>query len=238
MNYLQLVQKFMRYVRAGDAPAGVASPSTVVGQMEVEYEAVQFINDAYTDIQNEKDEWTFRVGRSSFPTVASQRTYSVSDIQATIADYECSYAQLNADLYRFIVVNLTSAGTGNQSRCIYIPYEDWRGLWDIGNRGTGMPCRFTVQPNGSLEFDPTPDNVYTLTLDYRKAVDELATDDDEPIFGAPYHDAIVWDALLLYCATRDDTDALEARATHHGGVMKRKMYRELLPEMYAGDFGT
>lgn len=211
MNRLQLCQKLYGILRAGQLRVGVG-PTATTAQEGFELETVNFIDAAYETIQAEQPEWAFRVKQGTFPLVAATRTYSRATIQVTITDYD-QWLPLNGHYSQpHVLIYLTSAGVANSTPCFYVPYERWRGNFDVGTRASQKPGYFTERPDRTLEFDGTPDAAYTVVLDYRRTLHVMTTDSDAttgtPIIPAEHHNAIVYLAVMNYCDTREGTKEL------------------------------
>jgi hypothetical protein len=201
---LQLCQKVQRLWKAATGTLGT-TPTTVVSQTGVEGEIVQFVNYAYEDIQNEQREWRFRTKRGSFPTVANTRVYTIS---STVTDFEELLPSMAQSCDRYILSYLTATGVSDEQPVWYVPYELWQqGILDRGTRPVARPVRFTIEPDGQIAFDPTPDDIYTIAFDYRRTLHEMTTDSHAttgtPIIPAAHHNAIVWGALLYAAKTRE-----------------------------------
>jgi hypothetical protein len=184
-----------------------SAPSTTIGVENQEYEIVQWVDMAYQDIQNDQEEWRFRTKHGGFNTVASQREYTIT---VTDADFEKLLPSMAQSDTRFILGYKTSLGQDNEQRIWFLPYEVFQqGIFDQGQRPEAFPNRFTINPAGLMVFDPTPDDIYSVTFDYRRTLHAMTTNSDAttgtPIIPARFHNAIVWRALMYHALTRDNT---------------------------------
>lgn len=75
----------------------------------------------------------------------------------------------------------------------YMDYEELRDR-QHADRDRGVPEFWTIG-RGQLLLWPTPERVYTVTVDYTKDPPDLSADGDTPIFPATYHDILVWGAI-------------------------------------------
>lgn len=206
MNRLQLCQQVNAILRF-DGVIGT-DPTTTTGQTGRLYEVVNWVDLAYADIQNEQDEWKFRVKRGSIQTVDGTRQYAIDD---TVTDYQEILPTMAQSDERFITFYLTDDGVGYEQRCWFVPYELFtQGVFDMGTRPEGPPVRFTIHPNGAIIFDPTPDDAYTIVFDYRRTLHTLTTDSHAttgtPIIPTEHHMAIVWRACLYHVLTRESPE--------------------------------
>jgi hypothetical protein len=201
---LQLCQKVQRLWKAATGAPGT-TPTTVVAQTGVEGEIVAFVNYAYEDIQNEQQEWRFRVKRGSFNTVAGTRAYTIT---VADTDFEALLPSMAQSCDRYILSYLAATGVSDEQPVWYVPYESWQqGILDRGTRPQARPSWFTIEPDAQMAFDPTPDAIYTIAFDYRRSLHTMTTDSHAttgtPILPAAHHNAIVWGALLYAAKTRE-----------------------------------
>jgi hypothetical protein len=232
MTRLELCQAVQGLMRGATGALGT-TPTTTLAQTGVEGEIVRWVDYAYRDIQNEQEEWRFRTKRGSFNTVASTRVYTVS---SSVTDFDKLLPSMAQSGDRYITIYKTSEGVGSETRVWYVPYEQWQqGVFDTGSRPEGKPVRFTIEPDGQIAFDPTPDAIYTVNFDYRRTLHAMTTDADAttgtPIIPSRFHFAIVWGALMYYCLVRGDADKLEARCGREYAKVMNQMRFDQLPEL-------
>lgn len=194
MNYLQLVQKTVR--KSG---AKVEAPSTVVGQTGIAEMFVEWVADAWKDIQLERMGVNWRVARDvSFNLVVGTFDYSVSSL----------YESVNR---RSVTCHLANA---QESPVYYESYDYYRTQIDRIDRNDGKPQYFTFSPANTWVFWPNPDATYTIKYDAILLAQEFdATDNlgagtsnaQTPTgLAARYHDAIVWQAVMNYALHFED----------------------------------
>jgi hypothetical protein len=212
VNHLQLCQTVQGLLRATTG-ALATTPTTTTSQTGVEGEIVRFVGYAYRDIQNEQVQWLFRMKRGSFNTVASTRAYTIT---SSVSDFEALLPSEPEGHDPFITLYLASDGEAGETRCYFVPYLNFRqSFLEFGSRPEGRPVRFTIEPDGQIAFDPTPDAIYTVNFDYRRTLHELTTDADAstgtPIIPSQFHMSIVWGAMKYYALTRDAPQSLQAK---------------------------
>lgn len=232
MSYLALCQAVQRLSRA-DINALGAAPTTVVGQVGVLGEIVDFVNRAYRDIQEEEMEWTFRVKQGTLALSSTVRSYSKATIQGSLTTYERILPIHGLYDRPHIVCYTTATGVSDSAPVWYVPYQEWRGDYDFGTRSSGKPAYFTILPTEALEFDPTPDAAYTIAFDYTRTIHELTTDSDAttgtPIFSTEFQNAIIWKAIEYFALTRSNMAELYAKAQREVAREMGKLRRECLP---------
>ncbi len=186
MSLLQLMQRLHREARiSGAAPSTIASPNAETARL------LDWINDAWRDIQMLRENWQWMRATCSFPTVLGKATYSAADIG--LADW----GNWTLDTWRSY-----NTEAGIRGECFMVPreYENWRDIWQFGaNRQSfSQPIEFTVTPDKSIGLGPVPLAGYTITGDYFRAPSLLAVETDVPTLPARFHMAIIWRALVHY----------------------------------------
>lgn len=184
--------------------------TTTVSQTGYLYEITQWVQDAYRDIQNEQDQWLFRTKQGTLNcTPNGTSSFSKTTIQGQITDYDRQLFFVLPNTARYLLCYSTTGGVASAAYVDYVPYQRWRGQLDRGTIPSGQPQYFTVKPDDSLQFYPTPDtgdvtnaNVYNILMDYYRTIDVLSADASTPIFPSDYHEAIAWKAIMYWSTIR------------------------------------
>jgi len=226
LTRLQLVKALGRW-------AGQIEPeeiTTTVAQTGHIGNLVEYISQAWLDIQlAQHTRWLWMRNRS-VNTVAltpSTRTLAASAIHA-----DCRVVKpfLLRDISPDRYILLKHPTSSAIARCGYVPYTHWRGEYDRGTRPEQLPVRFTIRPDGTLEFDPTPDVAYTLDCDYLKVPTELTLDASTPNMPTHFHMLVMWWAIVhLMDYDRDGGRGQGADRQY------QKMYNRLLIEQLEED---
>ena len=224
MNFLQLSQRLRQ--EAGLSGSG---PTTVVGQIGMSKQIVDWINTAYIDILSQHPNWLFMQDDFSFETEASKREYSVSDTGVT--DLE----KWKIDDYGSFRVYLTSSGITNEQYMYPLFWDAYRQMYLYGATRTaeGLPSYFAVQPNKGLNFYLVPDNIYTISGEYFKTPAEMTIDADIPIIPSQFHMIIVWRALMFY-AGFDAANEKYAMGKSEYNKLLMRLEIDQLPQMTFG----
>lgn len=189
---------------------------------------VAFVDQAWEDIQTAQgDRWLWMRERSidTVALSASTATLALSAIDSTCRAVIPFYA---ADTYPERYVLLKHPTSEAIHKCSYVPYDDWRGWYDRGTRTEGRPVRYTVRPDGTLEFDPTPDVAYTINCDWVHEPVVFSADANTPDMPNHFHMLIVWWAMV-YLMGYDEN-------SQHYQIADRqlqKMYNRLCVEQIA-----
>ncbi len=182
MNYLALCDKLLK--ETGLSDQGVSS---VVGQTGLNKKAVDWINRAWIEIQNLND-WDFLWQTSTFNTVSSQQDYD-----------PVSNLALNPTLNKWVSSSVRITDDGVTGYLVYTPWADWSRT----TFSSGKPSGFTIRPDNKLSFNTLPDSEYAIDFDYYRSPQQLAANTDELLLAEPYHDAVLYKAILYVAAEQD-----------------------------------
>lgn len=205
MTYLELVQKAVR--KSG---ATVTEPSTVFGQTGLAFLFVEWVREAWRNIQLERLGLYFRRSRDlTLSLVASTDEYSLPNTLESVN-------------LRSLTCHLSNE---NETPLKFQTYDYWRLYVDKihANRTESKPQYFTFAPDNKLIVWPIPDEAYTVRyegilvpqeFDYEDTAGAGTSDDLEPTnLPDQYHDAIVWQAVLYYAMHFEDgTKMAEAQS--------------------------
>lgn len=203
MNFLQLCDQLVR--ETGVAEQGIAS---VTGQTGIKLKAVNWINQAWTEIQSSR-KWNFLWKASTFNTVIGQNLYDPVENLA-----------LNPVLDSWSGVRYE----GLELPCI---------LWDNFSRvapASGKPASYTIRPDNVLQFDALPDAVYAYSFEYYREPQVLVAGTDVPIIAAQHHQAIVYQAML-YLAAEQDAPEIQRDALYRLDRLMSAMRQPYLPKI-------
>lgn len=188
---------------ASNAAIATALP-TVVGASGSTGRVVNWINDAWTDIQMDHDDWDFMrsskiLGQGvSFTTIAGQASYPLGTGAGTVGVAVDNFGKWD----RETIWNYTTAvGFSDEINMDEIPFDVWRSTYmSNANRNVRTrPVAFAVGPDQSLCLGPNVNANYTVTGDYFVAPTEMVADTDIPV-GIPtrFHMLIVYRAMMKY----------------------------------------
>lgn len=165
------------------------------------------------------------VGDVSFPTEIGKAVYTAAE--AGITDLE-TWSVKDCDMRVYDSIS-------NEQFLAYLSWDDFRAVYIQGTSRTqtGTPESYTIKPDNSIMFYPIPDKVYTIDGQYFKTPKEMTGNTDIPPFPETYHMAIVWSALMMYCAF-DSIPDLYAQADSKYRKLVRKLEMEQLPRMRYG----
>lgn len=211
---LSLVQATHNIMRGGNAQPGT-QPSAypiAAGSDQMVYDCDTGVKQAWNNLQNLHLGWKWMRKQGLIALPANVRTMTRAVQIAQVADLDTIFP-LDAAAPPYVNMYDAGAATRSDRPVWWIEYENWRGYADRQPQTKAQPSRMTVWPDGTLEFDPTPNvtpsgGVWTISFDYRVTNQALVNGGDIPAMPAKYHDLIAWMAVLWICETRNSTGLL------------------------------
>lgn len=218
-TFLELAQKLRQEVGASGT-----GPSTTLNQVGEYKRLVTWVQDAWREIQQEFPSWAWNWLRGTFTlnTVAGTAGYTTTN-----AGISANFAQWKPETFR---IRLTSAGYGSETKLIYVPYQDFRDIYELGPRIQGRPLHVTVKPDLTLALGPIPNDIYTIEGDYVTVPQELTADADIPLMPSQFHMAIVYLAMMYY-ARYEAAGEIYADAFGKYQTVLRRIAMNQLPEL-------
>lgn len=201
MTYLELCQAVAQ--ESGTVPT-TGQPTTVVDQTGRLLRIVDWVRDAWTQIQIENKAWRWMEADFSGTLVASTREYAPSALGISSRFRSWVYQGPRGE--DAFTIYLASDGQDTEGKLVFRDWDHMRNNVLLGPMlsTTGKPQHVTIDPNNRLVFYPLPDDAYTVRGRYMKSAQTLASDSDEPEIPADFHEAIKWRALKLLALHDED----------------------------------
>ena len=231
MTYLTLCQDLARECDIAGASAS-AIPTAVTNQVGELKRVVEWVKNAWIEIQNRHQNWRWLRSRWSVNTVAADDTYAGTD---------CTDARLGTTIDRFgnwipfddcgysnVKSYLSSGGVGGEGWLIFLPWEDFRSIYKIGTQNNNKPAHFTIDPQNNLVLGPAPEAVYVVSGEYQMSAQILAANADVPGMPSQFHQLIVYWAMRKYSGFDASVDVM-ARAIDEGNKLLRQLENNQLP---------
>jgi hypothetical protein len=204
-----------------------AAPSTVIGQHGRQLKCVNWVRQAWTQIQNEKD-WIFKRNDFSGALSIGVTDYAPATFAIT------SHSKWLIDTEDYQPVTLYESGFPEREVAIrYISYERWKSLFGRGVHDGNQPVYYSISPANHLLVGPKPDKPYVIKGEYLRGPQTLAVDGDIPIMPAEYHEAITWRAAVMLAEHDEAKTARDAAALKYDPIYNT-MLRDLLPGFVLG----
>lgn len=239
MNFLQLCQRTAVECGVSSTVAITTALTTVTGASGSLGRIVNWVNDGWTDVQMDHDDWSWMRSSNilgsgiSFTTIAGQASYPLGTGAGTVGVDVDDFGKWDLGTFRNYT---TSVGFTNENYLDDISFDAWRNAYMLGAMRTVQtrPVAIAVGPDQSLNLGPPPNALYTITGDYFVAPSEMSADTDVPT-GLPtrFHMLIVYRAMMKYGGYESAPETAQRAAQENAG-----MYAQLealrAPTIYFG----
>lgn len=202
-TYLELVKDAAR--ESGTVP-GYSAISSAVGQTGRVALFAAWVNQAYRDIQNKRDDWRWLTAEFEGTAINGVDTFAASDLSIDVDRF--SHWIIPNDGLEHFTCYPTADGVSEEAFLIQRTWQDFRRRFKMGTEAAvaGRPSHFAISPRDEVVLYPIPDADHVLKGSYYKGPQVLAADSDIPEMPRRYHDAIMWGALVHMC-TYDESFA-------------------------------
>lgn len=223
-TFLELCQQTALEASLIGNTSGLVSVSNQSGILGM---TVSWVQEAWTDVQREKNYWNFQHGTFTATLTGSVKTYDATSLGVT---------RLN----RWVVdqpvwLHDKAIGTTDETELIFMDYKHFHASFSFGDAATltGRPQYYTVEPDNELSFHPIPDQGYGVRGTYYKSAQTLTDNADIPDMPEDYHSIIKYGALLKYAGYDEATTQTQywsqQRRSVHGDLV-----RDQLPKFKMG----
>jgi len=225
MNFLALCQAVRE--KAGISGTG---PVTVIKQQGEMLRIVNWVNDAWEELQNLNENWKWMRQEFTFQTTAMTRAYPPLPI---VADH----TQWHEETLRCYK---TSDGVSTEQFMSDMKYGDFRDSYMFGAMSTmaGRPMIFAQRDRDkALMLGPLPDGIYTIYGEYQQAATRMAADTDLPALGGfptEYQMAIVHLAVMKYAIFEGAGALFQSHQEEYRKIL-RALERDQLEDVALGE---
>lgn len=184
MTFLELVQRLQ--TRTGTGGSDVAQ---VVGNIGDLRRLVNYVQEAWTEIQAKRRDWSFRFGEFSVACALGSQTYNIQTLLGTTIERAGT-----------LLLTLEETGVANtKTRVELFDYGFFEDIYSVRDVGTGRPTACAFLPNfKQVKFNVILDKNYTLKGKYELQNQTLAANGDVPTLPEQYHMAIFERALMKW----------------------------------------
>lgn len=239
MNFLQIAQQAAIQCGVASGSAITTALPTVTGATGSLGRIVGWVNDGWTDIQMDHDDWDWMRSSNllgagvSFQTIAGQASYPLGTGPGTVGVDVEAFGKWDRETFR----NFTTAtGFINENYLDEIPYDRWRDGYMYGAQRTvkTRPVAVAIGPDQSVCLGPPPNDQYTITADYFVAPQVMLTDTDVPL-GLPsrFHMLIVY-RVMIKAGQYESAPELTARGEQENAGMYAQLMALRAPRMSFG----
>jgi hypothetical protein len=180
MNFLALSQKV---ALKADLTSGM---TTTISQVGVLAKIVDWVVDAYDEIQGAEKWWTFQTKRDSATMMTGVDNYAVSTFFPN--DFDFLHEK---SVYYNIIGNFSG-------RIDVISWEDFTETYLYVALSPERPTVMAFDPTGQVYFNTSPDDNHVIRFDYQQRQQHFTANLDIPVLPEDYHDLIWRLALIKY----------------------------------------
>jgi hypothetical protein len=234
---------FLEICRSAVMNCGVAAGSavnsalpTVIGATGSVGRIVSWANDAWTDVEMDREDWDWMrssniLGQGvSFQTIAGQASYPLGTGPGTVGvDPELFGKWDRETIWSYTTAN----GTRDEINLGEVTFDQWRSVYmSNANRDVrSRPQAFAVGPDQSLCLGPNVNSNYTVTGDYFVAPSVMVNDSDVPV-GLPsrFHMLIVYRIMQKY-GRYESAPEVHERGTEENNGMFAQLLSVRAPRM-------
>lgn len=197
-EFLELAQETRAL--SGIGGTGPVSVTTATG---IEARIVNYVRNAWTDIQAHPKKWKWMWGKYLAPTpggaplqtILNTREYLLSGVKDVRVHSFKSY--------------LTATGVSDRQRMIWMPWAEFEAAHGVIDETASRPIRVTRDPSGQLVLYPKPDGIYSIEFEYFKRAQILTANDDVPEMPSDFHQLIVYEALKRFGKAEDAPEIIK-----------------------------
>ncbi len=220
-NYLMLSDQFIKEAGITSSTSTLSTTASLTGELG---RVVQWVLDAHDDIQRHHNNWRFLTAEFTLAATTGNNQYAYTDCTDLVANSAISRFDrwiMEDEDQRWKCYN-TTTGTSGEYWLTYLPYEDWRKLYELGSVSNGVPAHVTYDFSDRLRVGPPPDNNYTITGWYYKGPLVFTDDSNVPEWPSQWHKLVIWWALEKYAYYEAAPEVVE-----QAKIYKRRMLRQL-----------
>jgi hypothetical protein len=229
VNFLSLCQRACTECGVASGSAIATALPTVVGASGSVGRVVNWVGDAWNDLQMDHDDWDWMRSSNllgagvSFATVAEQASYPLGTGAGTVGITVDAFGKWDRETFRCFP---TASGFQGEEWLDEIPFDNWRDEYMFGAQREVQtrPVVIAVGPDQSLNLGPPPNSLYTVTGDYFVAPSAMAADTDVPA-GLPtrFHMLIVYLAMVKYAGYEAAPEVSQRGMTESARMMAQLM---------------
>lgn len=228
-TYLALCQKLRQQtVDAGTGPGSVLSNTGELARF------VQWIADAWSELQQDREGWLWMRKSFTCPTVASTGDYAY-DATGLVDTISAAAITRFSHWYKYkFTAYLASDGVAGEYPLRFQEWDTFKRFYRFGAQTDAQPLCVSIDPTMRFCLGPKPDAVYTISGDYQIGPQILAADSDTPEMPSRFHDLIMYEAMSKYGGHRVAPEAM-LRAVSEGGRLRSALEMSQLPPITFGE---
>ena len=190
MNFLELANETRRL--SGVGGSGPVNVETAAG---MELKIVNYVKNAWLDIQTHPKNWKWMWGDYAVDLVPGPGTQPLQTILNTREYMLTDCDKIRVGTFRSY---LTATGESDRQRMVWTHWRQFRGRYGVVDETANRPIQATRKPTGDLVLYPKPDGIYSIEFEYFKRATALVANGDIPGLHSDFHMLIVYEALKRF----------------------------------------
>ena len=212
--------------------------SAVTNQTGELLRIVNWVKNAWIEIQNRHTNWRWMRSRFTVSATASDGVYAGTD---------CTDSRLSATITRFgdwwltddegfpmVRSYLTSAGVAGETLLRPLSWQYFYYLYRRGTQTDGVPAHVSADPQNNLVLGPVPSATYTVSGEYQMSAQVLAANSDEPEMPSRFHQLIVYEAMKMYAGYESAPEVMTRGVAGSNKIMRQLEASQLPAMSFAG----
>jgi hypothetical protein len=216
--------------------------STTVSQQGEQLRFVNWVQNAWIEIQNACEDWGFMrmsylLGLpagfgTTFPTTFGMATYPLGTDPGTTCMVDPNMFG-KWDRFSFRDYTTTNLLKSDEIYLDYITFDEWRDAYMLGSlrQVRTRPVAVAIAPDNSICLAPIPDGNYTIEGDYWRAPQKMVLDTDVPVGLQSQFDMLIVYAAMRKYASYESAPEVEVRAEREYTRMLRQLASKFMPEL-------
>jgi hypothetical protein len=225
-TFLELVKDLARQ----DGSISPVSITSVVDQTGRPEKMVNWVQKAYTNIQNSRRDWGWLIDEFTATLIPGTAIYTPASFNLTRFSNWLRDNQWQQPLsLRDPLIGLSDEGELQE-----VTYQYWRERYGRGDRSLteywDRPTEYAITPKGEIAFGSFPDEAYVIRGQYQKGPQLLVGNGDIPEMPSRFHDLIVWEAhrlLLIHDGAYNESQF----PTMEMATLRHQLEMDQLPEV-------
>ena len=211
MNFLEIAKRVRQECGiSGDGPPNVAGQSGMYAKI------IAWVQSAHEAVQQLHAHWDFDWAEHTQALSAGVESYDpASDWGLDVKRFD------GGGLYVY-------RNTDGPAAKVWVPLIDWPTFrYARQPNVTGLPTFAAHAPNGKLYFFPIPDAGLTAVMEFYREPQVLAGNTDVPRMPARFHMAIVWRAVMFWCAHDENPGLWQSASQNYKAIIDQMVVTEL-----------
>jgi hypothetical protein len=194
----------------------------VIGQTGLYENIINWVNQAWVEIQGLHDNWMFMRANDSFPCVTATRDYTLDPVPKRVEPHSVIATDSSGDSHEVELVDWST-------------FQDAYRTYKVEDDQAPRVC--TITPAGQMRFLDYTDPDYTISYEFGAKPVPFAAGTDQPTLPEEFDDVIVFKALIDYGLFYNAQEAMQHGQMRYTDLIGRLRENQLIrPHVRLGGF--